>query len=309
MHRARSWDPPEQADAAGPVHEEFVLTGELPHHAHPLFGDGPHRFHDLQAGAEAVREIGEFLGQSLFRIPADRTGIFYRFTLTTPDISTWRAEAGRTALLTTRIRVRPDKVIDGVPRALEFRTDLRIDDVPCGTGTANVVFLPPVVYRNHLAHSRTSAQPGPPGSAKPRTAVVDPAEVGRTRPGNVLVHGPSPLAHGRLSVGVSVPAAWPLPATTAHGHVPATVQLEALRQTALLCTGRTHRLAPERCTLSRLEVHFRGYVEPGTELRCAAVAGPCARDARGRRQSPVTLTLTQAGRAVLEAVATVTEDF
>ncbi|MEV7192613.1 AfsA-related hotdog domain-containing protein [Streptomyces sp. NPDC093510] len=308
VHRARTWDQPgPSSEVADGGEAEFVLSGELPH-GHPVFGDGPRRFHDLQAGAEMVREIGEFLGQSLFRIPADRTGIFYRFTLAAPDICAWRAEAGRAALLTTFLRVRPDKVIDGVPRALEFRTDLQIDDVPCGTGTANVVFLPPVVYRNHLAHGRTSAQAGPPEPVAPLSP-VDPWEVGRTRPGNVLVHGPSRPAHGRLSVGVSVPAGWPLPATTAHGHVPAAVQLEALRQTALLCAGRTHRLAPDRCTLSSLEVHFRGYVEPGTHLRCAAVAGPCARDTTGHRQAPVTLTLAQAGRTVLEAVTTVVEDF
>ncbi|MEU6996241.1 AfsA-related hotdog domain-containing protein [Streptomyces sp. NPDC046465] len=305
VHRPRSWEPVGPAGLSG-GEAEFVLTGELPH-PHPGSGEGP-RFYDLQASAEMVREIGEFLGQSHFGVPANRTGIFYRFTVAAPDISAWRAQGARAALLTTLLRVRPDKVIDGVPRALEFRTELRIDDVPCGAGTANVVFLPPAVHRNHRVLSRAAVRAAPAGAAGPRQA-VDPAEVGRTAPGHVLVHGPSGPAHGRLSVGVAVPPGWPLPPVTEHGHVPAALQLEALRQTALLTVGRVHRFAAERCALSSLEVHFRGYVEPGAALRCAAVAGGCGRDDGGRRQAPVTLTLAQAGRAVLEAVATVTEDF
>ncbi|MET8690802.1 AfsA-related hotdog domain-containing protein [Streptomyces sp. NPDC004732] len=318
VQRTPSWEPP---DAAGPAggEAEFALTGELPR-GHPVFGDGPRRFHDLQAGAEMVREIGELLGQSLFGVPANRTGVFYRFAVRTPDIAAWRdTGTGSPALLTTLLRVRPDKVIDGVPRALEFRTDLQLDDRPCGAGTANVVFLPPVVYRNHQARGRTSPPREPaatggagrtaedPPSADPPS--VDPAEVGRAAPGNVLVHAPSEAAHGRLSAGIRPPAHWPLPRVTEHGHVPAAVQLEALRQTALLCAGRSHRFAPDRCALSSLEVHFRGYAEPAAPMRCAAVAGPCDRDAQGRRQVPVTLTLAQTGRAVLEAVVTVVEDF
>lgn len=306
VQRTPSWEP---LDPAGPAggEAEFALTGELPR-GHPVFGDGPRRFHDLQAGAEMLREIGELLGQSLFGVPANRTGVFYRFAVRTPDVSAWRDPGtGPPALLTTLLRVRPDKVIDGVPRALEFRTDLRIDDLPCGAGTANVVFLPPVVYRNHQALGRTSA-PREPAAADGGAAAVDPAEVGRAAPGNVLVHGPSEPAHGRLSAGIRTPAHWPLPRVTEHGHVPAAVQLEALRQTALLCAGRSHRFAPDRCALSSLEVHFRGYAEPAAAMRCAAVAGPYDRDPRGRRRVPVTLTLAQTGRAVLEAVVTVVED-
>ncbi|MDG4860565.1 AfsA-related hotdog domain-containing protein [Streptomyces sp. T-3] len=306
VHRLRSWEPLGPTESPD-IEEEFVLSGDLPH-AHPLLSDGPGGFHDLQAATEMVREVGEFIGQTHFKVPADRAGIFYRLAIATRDISSWRTGAAAPRLTTT-LRVRPDKVIDGVPRALEFRTALHIDDMPCGSGTANVVFLPPVVHRNHRARSRSSALSAPQQEAQVLGPPVRPEEVGRTAPGNVLVHGPAELTHGRMSVGVRIPADWPLPEQTAHTHVPALVQLETLRQTALLTVARAHGLATERCTLASLKVHFRGYSEADLAMRCAAVAGLCGQDGHGRRQAQVTLTLAQAGRAVLEAVTTVVEDF
>ncbi|WP_419992802.1 AfsA-related hotdog domain-containing protein [Streptomyces boninensis] len=304
VHRQRSWEPFGLADSPD-CEEEFVLTGRLPAD-HPVLCDGPGRFHDLQAVAEMVRETGEFIGGTHFGIPARRTGVFYRFALAARDVGTWRTGAAP-GELSAVLRVRPDKVIDGVPRALELRIALQLDDMPCGTGTANVVFLPPMTHRNHRLHSRGRAllaEPDPlPGQP------VDPAEVGRDFAGNVLVHGPAPLANGRLSAGVWLPADWPLPDEAAQGQLSALAQLETLRQTSLLAVGRGYGFATERCTLAALKVHFRGYAEPDLAMRCAAVVGLRGRDAEGRRQAPVTLTLTQAGRAVVEAVTMVVEDF
>ncbi|MEU5322115.1 AfsA-related hotdog domain-containing protein [Streptomyces sp. NPDC021056] len=309
VHRQRSWEPFGLSDATADQRQEFVLTGELTT-GHPLVAAGPHRFHDLQTAVEMVRETGEFIGQTHFSVPANRTAVFYRVAVATRDVSAWRASAdarGRPALLTSELRVRPDKVIDGVPRSLRFSTVLSIDDVPCGSGSADVVFLPPVVHRNHRVLSLATALTAPAdesGADRP----ADPADVGRSHPETVLVHGPFDLTHGRLSATVRVPDNWPLPDGATEGHMPALVQLEALRQTALLAAGRMHQLATDRCTLGSLKVHFRGYAEPDMAMRCAAVVGLCGRDAEGRRLSPVTLTLTQGGRAVLEAVVTVVED-
>ncbi|MCX3061379.1 AfsA-related hotdog domain-containing protein [Streptomyces beihaiensis] len=306
VHRLRSWEPLGLAESPD-SEEEFVLSDDLPS-SHVLLCDGPHRFHDLQAAAEMIREIGEFIGKTHFGVPVDRTGVFYRFAVATRDVSSWRATGTGPAQLTQVLKVRPEKVIAQVPRALEFRTFLQIGDVPCGAGTVNVVFLPPMTHSNHRRHSRAQALRAP-ARTDVTGAPVDPAEVGRSLPGNVLVHGPCDLSDGRLSVGVRVPAGWPMPGRAAEGHVPALVQLETLRQTSLLAVGRAHGLRPERCTLASLKVHFRGYAEPELGMRCAAVVGLCGRDSEGRRQTPVTLTLTQGGRAVLEAVTTVVEDF
>lgn len=312
VHRPRTWEhhglsPVEDAS------EEFALAADLPRD-HPLLNDGPGRFHDIQAASEMVREVGEFIGQCHFGVPANRTGIFYRFGIDVPDLAAWRTRPGP-ARLTATLVVTPDKMIGGVPRALDFRTALEIDDVRCGTGSANVVFLPPVLRRSHREQSRATAfaaaggtgRPGGTPAADPGT-LVDPADVGRSDPANVMLHGASRPSHGRLSVGVSVPPLWPSAQGAGDGHVAALVLLETLRQASLLAALGTHQLAPARCALASLRVHFRGYAEPDLAMRCAAVSGVLEHDGQGRRRAPVTLTLTQAGRTVLEAVTKVVED-
>lgn len=314
VHRARTWEPWSpvgRLDDGTETEEEFVLTGGLPA-VPPLLGDGHGaRFHDLQAAAEMVREVSEFIGQNHFGVPGERTGVFYRYAIETGDIGSWRLGRGP-GQLTTTLAVRPGKVIDSVPRALDFRTALEIDGVACGTASATVVFLPPVTHRIQRERSRPvipgPRRPGAPGAGA-AGAAIRPAEVARAHPGDVLIHSPSEAKHGRLSVNVSAHAGAASAAGPGNGHVPALIQLEALRQTSLLAAGRACGLSPARSTLGSLRVNFRGYAEPHLALRCAAVAGLPGRDGQGRRQVPVTLTLAQAGRAVLEAVTTVVEDF
>lgn len=309
VHRPQPWERHGRA-AVPPVAEEFVLMGDLTS-GHPLFDEGPGHFHDVVAAADMVREVGEFIGRTHFGVPAERTGIFYRVGVEVADIGLWRTRPGAApGRLTTTMGVRPDKVIDGVPRALEFRTALEIDDVPCGTGTANLVFLAPMVHRNHREHSRLAALGAAAGTGRqaPPGAPVDPEEVGRRDPDNVLLHDPAGPHNGRLSVGVSLPPHRLGDGAARDGHVPAPVLLESLRQTSLLAVGRGYGLAPGRSLLASLQVHVRGYAEADLPLRCAAVAGRPGRDAAGRRTAALTLTLTQAGRTVLEATTVVVED-
>lgn len=309
VHRPSPWDgrTPLSSSASSPAEEEFLFSGELPFDD-VMLNDGPGVFHDLQATAEVIRDVGELLGPCHFGVPSDRTGIFYRYAIALSDLAPWRTASGPGRLLAT-LAIRPDKIIDRVPRALEFRGTLRIDDVLCGTVSANLVFLAPVPRRTQRELSPATA----PASATPRhagvpEARVDPAEVGRADPENVLLRAPSAPANGRISSAVVLPPRWRRPTPAGAGHVPPLLLLEALRQASLLAAGRTYGLAPARSTLASLQVNFRGYAESGIPMRCATVSGPLGQDSGGRPLAPVTLTLTQAGRTVLEAVTTVAED-
>ncbi|MFF2902294.1 AfsA-related hotdog domain-containing protein [Streptomyces sp. NPDC057966] len=284
-----------------------MLAGALPA-GHPLFNDGPGRHHDLQATAEMVREAGEFIGHTHFGVPPARVGIFYRFDLRADDLTHWRV--GRApAQLDLELRVRPDKVVDDVPRVLDFFVAPRIDDVPCGSGSASLVFLAPVVHRSHRERSRAAvlAEAGRAGPGRLPDAPVAPGDVGRGSPGNVLLHRPETPGHGRLSAEVRLPAAWSSGAGEGD-PAPAHVLLEALRQTALLAAGHAYALKPAHSTLASLQVHFRGYAEPDLPMRCTAVWDRLGKDEEGRRTVPVGLSLVQAERAVLEATASVVED-
>ncbi|NKI43865.1 AfsA-related hotdog domain-containing protein [Streptomyces physcomitrii] len=306
IHRPRSTAP-------GPA-EEFVLTGELPR-AHPLFNDGPGSWHEPAAAAEMVREAAEFIGPQHFGIAPRRTGLFYRFGIEAGDLGAWRTAAGP-GLLTAAMTVTPDKVIDHVPRALEFRAALDIDDRPAGTATARLIFLAPLLGERHRSTSRREALDGhesaaygdsdrAPADRDPAAPAVEPASVGRFRPDNVLLQDAEFASSGRLSARVLIPPAHPLRPPAGH-PVPSALLLEAVRQSSLLAAHRTHRLPLAGLLLSSLDAQVRGYAEPELPLRCTAIAGAPHRAADGSRRAPLTLTLSQQRRTVIEATATVT---
>ena len=302
VHRPRTWDPqgpllPEQPG------EEFVLTGPLPV-SHPVPGDDPATFHDVQAAAEALREAGEFIGRYHFGIPGDHIALFYRCALDTTDIAPWRVTPGPSQL-TASMTVTPDRVIDTTPRALRLDTKLDIDGAPCGTVSAELLFIAPLSHRSPDAPGRRGpAHVLPPGGS----TSVAPADVGRADPSHVLLRNPSMASHGRLSVDVALSGDRRRPAGSGP-HVPALTLLETIRQTSLLTAGRSWKPAPHRVMLTSLHMHYRGYAEADRDMRCAAVSGTPSHDAQGRRTAPVTQTLSQGGRTVLEAVTIVTEDF
>ncbi|MFF5338015.1 AfsA-related hotdog domain-containing protein [Streptomyces sp. NPDC013181] len=300
-------------DAPSQGEEHFTLVGDTPV-AHPLFNDGPGRFHDLQIATTGVRDVGELVGPRYFGVPGDRPGLFYRFSLDLTDLSAWRTgPAGGGVVMETRLRARPTQVVAEVPRGLDFHLDVRIDGRPCAVGSAGMVFLMPNLYRKHVAHARQSMRAAPElndvPDAPPRPAGA--AEVSRCAGENVVISEPVDASRGRLSSWVlSAPVSPVFDVTDPRqeGQFSGLHLLEALRQCSLLAAGRTHGLEPRRSTLGGCQVHFRGQAERALPLRCVAVAGPLDRDTEGRPSVPVTLTLTQQRWAVAEARTRVIQD-
>ncbi|WP_330239496.1 hypothetical protein [Streptomyces sp. NBC_00525] len=293
--------------------EHFTLVGDTPV-AHPLFNDGPGRFHDLQIATTGVRDVGELVGHRYFGVPEDRPGLFYRFSLDLTDLSAWRTgPAGAGAVMETRLSARPANVVAEVPRGLDFHLDVRIDGRPCAAGSAGMVFLMPKLYRKHVAHARQAMRAvpelndAPDGPPRPAAA----AEVSRCAGENVVISEPVDASRGRISSWVlSAPVSPVFDVTDARqeGQFSGLHLLEALRQCSLLAAGRAHGLDPERSTPGACQVHFRGQAERALPLRCVAVAGPLDRDPEGRPSVPVTLTLTQQRWAVAEARTCVIQD-
>ncbi|MFD8890718.1 AfsA-related hotdog domain-containing protein [Streptomyces sp. NPDC059566] len=298
-------------DAPSLGEENFTLVGATPV-THPLFNDGPGYFHDLQIATETVREIGEFVGHRYFGVPDDRPGLFYRFSLDFTDLSAWRTDAGgsRPVPLATHIRARPANVVAEVPRGLDFHLQVNIDGRPCATGAAGLVFLMPSLYRKHVEHSRKALQAAPEIDDAPDGPLrpADSAEAGRYTPENIVISEPTDVSRGRLSTWLLSSGISPV-FNGGDGQFSGLHLLEALRQTSLLASGRTHGLNTARSTLGACQVHFRGPAERDLPLRCVAVAGPLGRDDEGRPTVPVTLTMTQRRRAVAEARTSVVQDY
>lgn len=308
VHRSPSWDH-YLLDSPSVGEEHFTLTGAMPLR-HPLFNDGPGHFHDFQVIAEIIGEMGEFVGQRYFGVPTDRTGLFYRFALELTDLERWRSRPAGPQL-TTQLRIRPTRVVGGVPRSLEFQCEAHLDGTRCLTGNASLLFLAPVLSRNYSRLSRGTALDlaGRQEADGPAPQPADPSEVGRTDPRNVVVSEPTEATGYRLTTQVLAPPHHQVFATAAdEDHVAGLLLLEALRQTALLTAGRTYGFTAARSTLGSVNVHFRGYAEQELPLRCVAVPGLLGHDVHGRPSVPVTLTVAQHGRVVAEATATVLQD-
>ncbi|MCC9311466.1 hypothetical protein LN042_31130 [Kitasatospora sp. RB6PN24] len=308
IHCPPSWDHhPLEAPSGG--EQRFLLTGDAPS-THPLFNDGPGHFHDPQLVTEAVQEVGEFIGQQYFGVPADRPGLFYRVDFGVTEVAAWRARRGA-ARMTTELRATAANTVNGVPRGLDFRVAVSLDDVPCATGIASLVFVMPGLHRTQVAHSRWAVRAVPELADEPDGPVrpVEPGAVGRASAANAVVSEPSRSSRGRLSTWIMPSRDNPALGATPDGHLTGTLLLESLRQASVLTAGHAAGLAPERALLASCEVRFRDYADAELPVRCATVPGPGGRDAAGRPTVPVTLTLTQNRRTVAEARTTVVQDF
>lgn len=297
IHRPLTWDH-YLLDAPSVGEEHFVLAAEMPRD-HSLFNDGSGHFHDAQVAAETVREVSEFIGHRYFGMPYERPGLYHRLNLDLTDVAAWRTRSGHSKM-STMMRVRPTKPVGPVPHGLDVHGEVDIDGAPCGVVSAHLVFLGSRESGRDVTLSRDSNDPVP---------LADPAEVGRCSTDNVVIGEPIHHTHGRITTMVVVRPDFLVPEAPGCGQVSGLLLLEALRQSALLISGRTFGLIPTRSTPSACRVRFVGSGRPHLPLRCSAVCGPLGRDPHGRPSVPITLDVTQRGRTVVEATITVVQDF
>jgi hypothetical protein len=297
IHRPASWDHC-LLDAPGGGEQRFVVAGPLPE------DDGPGHFHDPRHVARELREVGAFVGHRFFDVPAERPGRFSRLVLDLTDVPAWRAAPVARPRLTTYLTTRPQPGAGRVPRGLDLDVAVRIDEVRCCTGGAELVFPLPAPQRGRIEYGRRvlRAAAGPrdtaaEGAGRP----VDPAEVGRRSPGGVLLTEPAVSAQGRL-------ATWVLPPAAAQAGDADGLLLEALRQASVLAAGRSRGFDAGLALVAGWDVRFRGEAQQGPPLRCAALPGALDKDPDGRPCLPVTLTVTQSHRPVALARTRVVQD-
>ncbi|AWZ04262.1 MULTISPECIES: AfsA-related hotdog domain-containing protein [unclassified Streptomyces] len=288
--------------APEPDGERFALSGELPD-APSLFRDGAGG-HDTQLFVEIFRQLGLSLGYRYFRVPAERACLFVGLDWAVADPAVWRRR-GPGAHLAVDVRATPTTTTPGgAPRGLRLAAALRIDGEPGCTGSAEVLFLPPAVARDHRATSRLAAvsadAPRPYGPPRP---LAEPGSVGRTDPADVVVR--APVTRGESSTtALVIDPGHPVFFLDGADSVPGLLLVEALRQSAVLAAGRSHGFRPELTALTALAVRFRGFAELDLPLSCTAVAGPVRPDAAGRASAPIRLTVSQLGKVTAEAEIT-----
>lgn len=301
--------------STGPVEQQFGLSAVLPEH-HLLFNDGPRLFHDLQIPAEALRRSALFVAHRYFRVPRERPAVFSMTEVAVHEVGAWRC-GERLGHLAMDLTLHPVDVVNGVPRGLECESTFSVEGVTCGSAKARMVFLMPKVYRNHRERGRIASRPGTAEPAAPTSASAfgedlpgrpRPEAVGRTDPGNLVITGPQRQDDGTLLVQVAANPVHPVFYGVSVDHVPATVLMEAARQTALLLAGEQHGFAAGSCGLIRWDAHFQGFAEPDLPLHCTATSGALTREADGTPALPVHLVFSQGSRQVGTASVVVLQD-
>ncbi|MCX3059915.1 AfsA-related hotdog domain-containing protein [Streptomyces beihaiensis] len=298
VHRERPHDAPSGE-------ERFRLDADMPLR-HPLFNDDPER-RDAHVFLELLRGAGLGIGHRHFNVPTERAGVFYKFALRLTDPRVWCGPAENIPLA-LELRAWPTKSVAGVPRGLRLAGALEIDGRPGCDGSAELVFLTPTVARNHRAASRLAAL-GRAASGAGRVKAgqpVEPAEVGRVDPDNVVVARPrrtGSVLRSQVLVDVDHPVFF----AEGADSVPGLLLVEAVRQGSLLAAGRVHGLKAHASTLTSMSVHVRGHGELDLPLRCTAVADGADQDDEGRRRIRIGLRLEQAGKVTAEAQTVVTE--
>ncbi|MEU8927047.1 AfsA-related hotdog domain-containing protein [Kitasatospora sp. NPDC048545] len=279
----------------GPSVEEeyFALSGALPAGAAlPGEEDGP--FHDWQHVTEILLDAGEFIGYKYFGIPGSLPARLDRYELHLTDPGAWHADR-RTPRLALDLAVRPRRVIGRGTHGLDLDCGVRLDDAVCARISSALAFLAPL--------PRYLPEPARPA------APVRPADVGRSAPGNVLLGTPSLNTYARLSAPVLIPGGGHGLGADPGGPVPDLTLVEVARQAAVLCVRLACGLTPERTVVTSLALRRRGAAVAGAPMYCTAVPGELSVNDLGQPGAPVTLTVSQHERTVLEATATVRQEY
>ncbi|WP_328915236.1 MULTISPECIES: AfsA-related hotdog domain-containing protein [unclassified Streptomyces] len=297
-----------------PEAEYFLIAGPVPDRR-PFALGGPGTLHDSHVFVQVAQQVGVFIANHYFQVPADRPGVLYKVDLGAPH----RAERGGPgdmdlmglgdrAQMSMDICARPRHTVNQVPRGLRFEANLHIDGAESCVGAADLVFLTPNVHRGHRASSRlaTVAALTPEQDARERELPHRPCEpeaVAREDPGDVLVADPH-TDGDTLTSRVLVDTAHPVYYAETSDSVPGPLQIEALRQMALLAAAHFHGFHPLRTDLIRTTVHFRAYAENDLPLSCHATVEPLWARQGGPAATRVALSLVQQGRTVADATVT-----
>ncbi|MEU6229345.1 ScbA/BarX family gamma-butyrolactone biosynthesis protein [Streptomyces sp. NPDC047042] len=285
---------PSASDPAepGPVaSDSFVVSAQWPR-GHALFAPA-HGHQDPLLLLESIRQAGTLLSHAEYGVPFGHQFLMWSLSFAaTPAALTTGVTPTDVELHTTcHDIVRRGRTISG----MRYDVSVRRDGVPVATGGASFGVTSPAVHRRLRAGRPTTVDRALPSP-------VDPAEVGHTDPGNVLLAAPARA--GERGAGNRWANRWELRVDTGHpilfdhpvDHIPGMLLIEAARQAARAATGRPDAL------LLGLDSSFARYAE--LDAPCwieARVARPDSYGAGPAQDLRVHVLATQQGERVFAA--------
>lgn len=269
--------------------DEYAIAVRVAHD-HPLWSDQRAPWHDPVAMTEAFRQAFVVVRNQYLDVPRGTPSAVQQVTLAVPELDAFRAD-GSTPLQGV-IKVRVTKS-DGM---FDIAGDFVIGSARTLTLSFGSILFPRESYREIRDYQRsrrfvdTDAAP----DAKP----VDPELVGRRDPANVVIGA------GRAER----PHRFPLLVDRTHpsffdrdyDHIPASLLIEAMRQSALLSAAEAG-LRTGESALTRAELDFGIFVEIDVPAECVvsvtgrpgAVVADVGIDQGGVRVASGTLELTE----------------
>ncbi|MGW2725396.1 ScbA/BarX family gamma-butyrolactone biosynthesis protein [Streptomyces sp. NPDC001492] len=257
----------------------FALTGQWPR-AHTYFNSSDGLRHDPLQIAETIRQAGLCLAHAELGVSLGQHFVLW-------DLS-WTAAPEQLGIGATPTDFAVDAVIatEGRKNAVTVKRRLEVtirrDGRTAATGTSRFTCLTPETYRR-LRGDALSSSPGPGPQEHP--ARMDPAEVGRTLPSEVVL-APTDRPHRWL---LAPDTRHPVMFDHAGDHIPGMVLMEAVRQASCALLGPAATLIPVQAS-----TEFHRYVE--FSAPCWIEATPLPRRADGR--AGFLVTGRQDGRTV-----------
>jgi A-factor biosynthesis hotdog domain len=281
--------PTDTADA-GDGH--YLVAAQAPR-SHLLFNDGADRFIDLLVLVETVRQGGTVVAHRFLDVPLDLAFVLRSATLEVLDIDALRsgsAPAELVADLTLTDLVRSQ----GVVTRMSAEATLRVDGRPAARGGGAMIGVPMNAYEKIRPRSlKTRTQQQDPSRPDQDPVVpLAPGLVGRTNPRNVVVGTAGETGSSfTLVVDTSHPHFFDHP----QDHVPGTLMLEALRQSAVAVAAPVLGAAPQGLVVTSCSTDFKRYVELGRPATCHVTPGRPTLPVLGGPSLPLEIEIRQGG--------------
>ncbi len=269
--------------------DEFAIAVRLPHD-HPLWSDQRTHRHDPVAVIEAFRQAFVVVRHEYLGVPRGTPTAVQQLTLAVHELRVFGTDGAAPLLGVIRVRVtRTGDVLDIVG-------DFLVGPARAMTLSFRGVLFPRDAYREIRDYQR-SRRAADPGGESRKAQPIEPELVGRRDRTNVVIGPATQPDQFPLVVDRSHPSFF----DRAYDHVPATLLIEAMRQSALRSAAETG-LGTGGAALTGAELEFGMYVENDVPATCVvsvtgrpgAVTASVGIDQAGVRVASGTLELTEA---------------
>lgn len=267
--------------------QEFAIAVRVAHD-HPLWSDQRAPWHDPVAMIEAFRQAFVVVRHGYLGVPRGTPSAVQQLALDVPELPAFRAEAAEPLQGVITVRVtQTDSTFD-------IAGDFAVGPARAATLSFGSILFPRDSYREIREYQRSRRAAD--ATSTPAAGPIDPALVGRRDRANVVI-GP-PVRPGRYPLVVD--RAHPSFFDRDYDHIPASLLIEAMRQSALRSAAQAG-LCPGPAALTRAELDFAIFVEVDVPAQCVVsvaarpggVTASVGIDQAGVRVASGTLELTE----------------